>query len=427
MNRLPKIDVITITVSAYLINMFRINLISASLQQLLVWGICILYLLINNGYVIRLFKRNNKSKITICFILFILYFLWAMFAFVVGPHDASYIRMMFSMILLFIYMLVISVRLIKKGHENNILKSFFLTYIICMVLYVLVTTIMIVLPGVKTSFFEILSMDDFSMDKVSNLYYGTRIGWMGFSGYNCGLKCSLGCCMCLYFILEDINNQKKNTPIVYIYLLILLVGNIYYSRTGLAISVLCCACALLYIAFIRGKIWAFLKYCFLILIVVNIGVSFISANIENSLTMQWAFEMIDNFLNTGKFSASSYSKLQAMYFCPPIETIIAGDGRYAGTGIGYYMNVDVGLMRNIFYFGIFGTASLYGTMLYVIRHIGKTNKGIIGFLFLLVFLGYEYKGESTPLLLPLFFLILLLAYYLPQYDGREITKRLKKV
>ncbi len=420
MNRLPKIDVITIIVSAYLINMFRINLISIALQKIVVWVICILFLLINHGYVIRLFYRNNISKIIIGFILLSLYFLGAMIAFFIGPHDASYIRMMFSMILLFIYMLVICVRLMKKGHENNILMSFFSTYINCMVIYVIVTILMIVFPEVKTSFFEILSMDEFSMEKVSNLYYGTRIGWMGFSGYNCGLKCSLGCCMCLYFIIENINNQRRNNPIVYLYLFILLVGNIFYSRTGLIISVLCCVCALLYIAFIEGKIWTFLMYCFTILIVVSIGMAFISANIEKSLTMQWAFEMIDNFLNTGKFSASSYSKLQAMYFFPPIGTIIAGDGRYAGNGIGYYMDVDVGLMRNIFYFGIFGSALLYGAMLYLIRHIGKANKGIIGFLFFLLFLGYEFKGESTPLLLPLLYLILLLSYYSPIYDDRTI-------
>lgn len=42
-NKIPKIDCLTILISAFLINMFRVNFISERVQQLFVWGSSIIF------------------------------------------------------------------------------------------------------------------------------------------------------------------------------------------------------------------------------------------------------------------------------------------------------------------------------------------------------------------------------------------------
>ena len=58
--KIPRYDIITMIIAAYLINMFHIKGIG-SLQQLFTWGAVGLYLMSNFKYVHRLFKNILKS------------------------------------------------------------------------------------------------------------------------------------------------------------------------------------------------------------------------------------------------------------------------------------------------------------------------------------------------------------------------------
>ncbi|GHV39966.1 hypothetical protein FACS189490_04410 [Clostridia bacterium] len=81
-----------------------------------------------------------------------------------------------------------------------------------------------------------------------------------------------------------------------------------------------------------------------------------------------------------------------MYFWPGFKTFLFGDGRYVGvTGIGYYMRTDVGVMRAMLFYGIFGEIIGYLVPAIIIIGIAKTYK-------------YSVSRESTVLLCLLLFI-----------------------
>lgn len=89
--------------------------------------------------------------------------------------------------------------------------------------------------------------------------------------------------------------------------------------------------------------------------------------------MRFGFEGFFNYVETGKFSYNSNKTLATMYVMPDnIKTWVIGDGYFSNpidtdpyyTGErtrGFYKGTDVGYLRFIFYFGIFGLVafSLY--------------------------------------------------------------------
>lgn len=404
----PKIDVGTIMISAYLINMFHFKFMQG-LQQIAVWGIVFAYLAINSKYVFRLFK-NNHFKVNLFGLFLSAYVYFAVAAFIYGSHDISYIRMIFSMILLFLYLLVIIVRLMKQHSECQLYERFFMTYIYVMSFYVVISLIMFFVPSLKYIILNAIYIDDYSAGILANPYYATRIGWMGFSGYNSSLKCTIGCCMILYFIAKNNYKKEKNPIILWGLLALLLIGNFMYARTGFIISLVCVMIAIGYTAIVEHRFMKFLQYLFFAVIATVVLLHIATKYMRNSLVLQWAMEAITSILNTGEISSSSYDKLQKMYFVPKIRTLLFGDGQYSGSGGGYYMNTDVGLMRNILYFGVCGTFILYLNVVWgtLQLKISKNRTGILKVLFLVMFVGYEYKGESCPLLLPLIFICVLI-------------------
>jgi len=117
-------------------------------------------------------------------------------------------------------------------------------------------------------------------------------------------------------------------------------------------------------------------------------------------------------LTTGNTDNSSLNTiLYTMRFMPNIKTLIWGDGIYTepSTG-GYYMNTDLGFMRGILYFGIFGVILIYTMVLAAIRKIGKKSY-FTGFMILITFITFEYKGEIWYSLFPLLLIVILLNDY----------------
>ncbi len=87
---------------------------------------------------------------------------------------------------------------------------------------------------------------------------------------------------------------------------------------------------------------------------------------KNEQIINYGFELLVNYQETGKFESASTNDLERMYIMPTsLKTYIAGDGRFnivPGVPIsGYYMHTDVGFLRMLYYFGIPG---LFFFMLY---------------------------------------------------------------
>lgn len=310
------------------------------------------------------------------------------------------------MMILILYLLAIYVRLQKKYPKDNTMVLFEYLYVYVICLYVIISTIMINVPQVKDRILAYLDISSYESKMISNPYYATRIGWAGFSGYNTSMKCTLASC----FLLNIIVNKKKGKSHIpeYIMLAICILGNLYYARAGLTITIVCICITLCYISIIQHK---FMKFCWYTIIVGTaavVSVNYIMKQAESNLSLQWAAELLINLTEGKGTEVSSLSKLQDMYFMPSIQTILFGDGRYSGAGEGYYMNTDAGLMRGILYFGIFGVVAVYAMMINNIVKIKKQtviDNKLLSMLLLVVFIGFEIKGESIFLLIPVTFVL----------------------
>nr|WP_282554685.1 hypothetical protein [Providencia rettgeri] len=116
--------------------------------------------------------------------------------------------------------------------------------------------------------------------------------------------------------------------------------------------------------------------------------------------INYAFQPVINFLDTGSFSVSSTDKLKEMYFMPDkSSTILFGDGLYTTDNGYYYMNTDSGYLRFILYFGIFGSIIPYLAFitfcvysLYLSKRINKNTRLFFVFIIIMTFI-LQYKGE----------------------------------
>ena len=108
-----------------------------------------------------------------------------------------------------------------------------------------------------------------------------------------------------------------------------------------------------------------------------IGIFFLSMFLledsEYSRTYQWAFEWYINMSETGSFETNSTNTLQSMYLFPDnLKTWWLGDGQFYNESGSFYMNTDVGYLRNLYYWGILGSISIYVVQFCYYRVVEKT-------------------------------------------------------
>lgn len=170
----------------------------------------------------------------------------------------------------------------------------------------------------------------------------------------------------------------------------------------------------------------------IILLVISLISIFLSQNNQFVLWMQWAFELVYSFGSTGKLSTSSTNELLAMYQTLPDnpKTLLFGDGRLIGDTynywfetFSYYMNVDVGYLRLIFYSGIFMTFSFYGFYLFLIQKAFNYNRFslCLAITISIYFLIIEMKGLF---LINININLLIFCFYLISLKKKQNRERL---
>jgi hypothetical protein len=117
----------------------------------------------------------------------------------------------------------------------------------------------------------------------------------------------------------------------------------------------------------------------LLIIAVPVCVYFYNTDPRFYKLLRFAFEGFFNLAERGEWSLASNEKLKSMIVFPEtLKTWIIGDGYfgnpynsdpyYVGGYIeGWYMGTDIGYLRFIFYFGVFGMLSFCAYMLAVGR------------------------------------------------------------
>lgn len=409
----PKFDIWTIILAAYLVNQFYFSN-AVSIQRLLLLGILIIYIFIHLPYIKCLLNTSGKRKAFIgCVSGFLIWLLFvAITPIISGTFDFSYLSYCMTFISWFMYLFTIVIRVRKKYPNIDIFDAFMHLFILSMVLYVISTIIILLIPSLRTLVNAGISQSYTQLNLQQMEKYYTRIGWAGFSGYTTSLKCTLAICFQLYFMMKKINSNKRIQLKDYIVYILLMIGNVFYARTGMLISLVCTIVAVFGIAIILNKFVSFLKYFGLLVIISAIVIVILNAYSGENPVLDWILELFINYENgRGISTISTEIIFNQMLFKIDNSTLFMGDGYYTSPYGGYYMSTDLGFMRLLLYFGIPGTALIYGVYLRSIRMLGticNSNyiKSLSVFL-LIIFLGFEFKGESIVILIPVVLILLL--------------------
>lgn len=156
--------------------------------------------------------------------------------------------------------------------------------------------------------------------------------------------------------------------------------------------------------------------------------------IKNKLVNNSAWTHFTDYLfqvfgneSTGKgFSISNSESLNQLlndyYFKVDISTLLFGDGRYTGLDGLYYMHTDAGYMRNILYWGIFATATLF---LYEYKILMNNVHNILqkrfAWVMLIALAIFEYKGQTVGFLIISQALVILICAGMGEITNKEIT------
>ena len=179
----------------------------------------------------------------------------------------------------------------------------------------------------------------------------------------------------------------------------LIIGTIFAGRTGFVGAAIG---GMFFLLFGRKNIFQkskLLLYIIAILAVVIMLVylfapSFVEYMIFN--VIPWAFEPIVKYIDKGEFTTGSTEVLDNMWKeTPTIKEAICGVGLFIGPDGAYYRHTDVGILRNLFYWGIGGYFFVIVYQLYLLwpMLINKTYR--LSWFFLTVYLFVcEYKAMT---------------------------------
>lgn len=389
-------------------------------SYLLFYGIPLLCICLNTKYVKRIINIIARSSLKyFCLFYIVLMMISLVIPVLYQTHDFSYFSnqtMAFPKELLrVLFLLIIFLKYVSPVGD---FKLFIKYYLLSCCLYIGFTCILLVFPDLKMVLYAIIKEPEHSKVVALQADYVTRYGWSGFSGFEHTLKCTWGILLCLFLIIEDI--KKKNWSL-YLICGILLIGNLFYGRSGFLISIVILLIFMLILLKKHTKIFLFLVVAMASIFIVMGVVALINQQVR--IWFEWAFALFINFFKEGRIGTVSTDILiNNMYFLPEIKTMLVGDGKYIIDSL-YYMNTDVGILRTILFGGIFFLLVRYllmFTILYGFLHSKEINNGISRWFVLIAFIItlilFELKGEIVFASISILFGIVVLMYYNKSID-----------
>ena len=379
-------------ICAYLLFPFISNGSFSSILHLAVQGILVLYIIKNLGLISSAINQNHQNK-KILFILslelIVIALLSVLFPLVHGTNDFSYLtryyRNSFSWFTHFLCIFIIA----YKQNKNAPMDEFMKIYIRCCVWYVLFSSIMIFIPSVKNIVISVVRLSDYQKNLLIYSRNATRIGWSGFTGYDGAMKCCVGAVFLLYQMSKSGNYKSIG---LWLNLLLLLLGNFYYARTGVVAFVGLVFFFVVYMTIQRGQIKLFFRVAIIVLLVGFATYFVIIQYASQKANIAWMTGYITKLVTTKSIeteSLPSYIKL-------PTNQFLFGIGRYS-IPVTDPLYTDAGPMRLIYMFGILGTVFCYCVFLKALEGIRRAfseNAMLLSIMFIISFAIFEYKGEA---------------------------------
>lgn len=321
------------------------------ITYIIVYLIPIMYLMVNIGWVRGFLHRIFHSKIGYTALIFFgLLIVSIVYPIIHGTFDFSYIYLYWRYFILImlksIFLLAVYEKRISKGGVTGYINCFL--YALC--LYVAFTIVTLMIPVLRDWLVTHLYMTPKEYEDSLDPVYRTRFGWAGFAGFGMTMHCSIGVILVCGMLIKYARTYKRQIKYFGI-LTVLLLGNMFYGRSGMFVSLLCICLTFIRLYFKRAK-----KAIAIIMLASCVMMGMIVVlkdhNPQINTWYRWCFSIIDSFLKTGKATDGSLRVLTTkMYWIPSVKTILFGDGYYMIDGA-YYMHTDSGIMRPMLYYGI---------------------------------------------------------------------------
>lgn len=315
------------------------------------------------------------------------------------------------------------IKVMKKvhGHVSVLLVCHYLIAV-CVAQCVIAYS-MTIMPNLKLFVDSFLGGEEAFMGKAGDRLYG-----IGAALDVAGLKFSSVLVMLAFLALFN-RNKNKGFVVFYIvgFFIISVVGNMMARTTTIGV-VLAMSYWLISVVLDRNsdKSFSFLKWLLLTSIVVIPCIS-VQYNINPDFKekLRFAFEGFFSLAETGKWVTQSNEILfnHMIVFPETLKTWLVGDGYGANPSAdpyyigpdyhGFYMGTDIGYLRFLFYFGVFGTIALVALICYAAATcIGRFPTYKIMFLMVLAVNLIVWFKVSTDI-----FLVFALFLCIPNLDN----------
>lgn len=372
---------------------FYVTILPNMLQKVVFWGFPLIYVLLRYKDVLHIWKKMcNKQYILYGLFMLMLAFIWSFFVIVINnSSDWSYFRIL-ETVILYMLMSMAFYLLLSDYREDNSVYMYCVTYIITIFLCVISTLFFLQNFDYRFAWQSMLVDTDFQLvayDMEQNI---TRFGFPGMMAFGETIKCSVGVlfsCILLY----------RGYFIGILGLFVSLIGNLFYGRIGILLSLICIL--ILVLEKISVKFVSAICITFLILALILNSIE----NPELLNWLKWLRDPIESFfygLSIGQFSLGSSGDelIERMYFMPDDITFLYGDGLYTNSSGAYYMSTDAGYMRIVLFGGLPLIFFIYGSFLLLslaaYKNFGINNKFMQKIVQVLIFMFFisEYKGDA---------------------------------
>ena len=241
------------------------------------------------------------------------------------------------------------------------------------------------MPAFKT--FVDTYVSGFGFVDTSQISHGKRMYGIGAGLDVAGLRFSAVLCCIAYITSRIASTTRKNYIWIYLvcFVIIGLVGNMIARTTtvGVGLALVYWVCVLFRSESRHDNIYLWKWLVGIIIVALLIIVPLYNANSTFKTNTRFAFEGFFSLVEKGRWEVRSNEILLNMYVFPDnLKTWLIGDGYienpiktdpyYTGEVIGgYYMGTDVGYLRFIFYFGVFGLLAFITFFITITRNCIK--------------------------------------------------------
>ncbi|WP_337480930.1 hypothetical protein [Prevotellamassilia timonensis] len=275
-------------------------------------------------------------------------------------------------------------------------------YTTVVVLFVAIAFICFLQPSVYDTLVSYERIDEIALISMERTE-GTRLIGIGANFFTAAVINGTLLILLAAYIVSYNHSTKHMVVLIVSYALITVLG-MMMARTTLFGALLGFVIILINIISSTRKFFKITGSLLIILILLFIMLDtfgMYSSDKMDTLT-SFGFEMFENKQqNGGKFETSSMHSLYRMWNTIPsdIKTWIIGDGLWEDHGF-YYKNVDLGYLRNLWYFGLLGSFFIYRfyyktiKTIFIEKAIFNSNHRLVAYALIMFVVVINAKGPG---------------------------------